>query len=107
MPELDSVSYYGIPNERYLLDDYTRFKTLEEVIQEYVSGVEVRKRKDNYQIRVFDSLRLANFQNKPMLLLDGVPVFDTNKLLSLDPLAIQRLDVITKRFFRVKQLMME
>jgi hypothetical protein len=39
----DSLAFFGIPDEKYFLDDFTRFPTMEEVLREYVRGVLVRK----------------------------------------------------------------
>jgi hypothetical protein len=40
---IDTTPFYGIPDHRYYLDDYTRFITMEEVMREYVGDVRVRK----------------------------------------------------------------
>ena len=43
--DIDSTAFYGKASETYLLDDFTRFPVMEEVMREYVPGVMVRKRK--------------------------------------------------------------
>ena len=98
-PVLDSVALYGRPNEQYLLDDYTRFPTLEDVLREYVPGVQLRKRKDGFHFMVTDHVNQTIFHDDPMVLLDGVPVFSINRLMQLDPLKVRRLDVMTGRYF--------
>jgi hypothetical protein len=35
----DTIPFYGQPDRQYRLDDYTRFTTMEEVIQEFVDNV--------------------------------------------------------------------
>ncbi|MCC9167132.1 hypothetical protein [Pontibacter harenae] len=95
---IDSVAFYGKPDEQYKLDDFIRFKVLEEVMREYVPGVQVRTRKGKFHFMVHNRPRKFTFQNDPLVLLDGVPVFDTNKIMSFDPLKIQRLDVITSLY---------
>ena len=45
MPEIDTSTFYLQPSKTYLLDDYTRFQTLEEVLREYVAMVNVTRRK--------------------------------------------------------------
>lgn len=92
-------TFYGKPDERYLLDDYTRFPTLEEVMREYVPGVRVIRSKDQFRLSNVDAVNNAYFQNEPLVLLDGVPVFDMNALMNVDPLKIRRLDAITKRYY--------
>ncbi|QDA58909.1 hypothetical protein FHG12_01795 [Hymenobacter jejuensis] len=99
VPALDSVPFYGKPSETYKLDDYTRFKVLEEVMREYVPGVQVRIRKDGFHFMVHDDPNRTVFYDNPMVLLDGVPVFNINKIMAMDPLKIQRLDVVTSRYF--------
>jgi hypothetical protein len=38
-------------------------------------------------------------EGDPLVLLDGIPIFDMNKVLAIDPLKIKRLDVIKDRYF--------
>ena len=37
MPAIDTNAFYAPPDEKYLLDSYTRFTTMEEVLREYVA----------------------------------------------------------------------
>ncbi|HEX8507069.1 MAG TPA: hypothetical protein VF630_17025 [Hymenobacter sp.] len=96
---VDSAAFFGQPNETYLLDKYTRFKVLEEVLREYVPGVIVRIRKDGFHLLVADKLNHTVLQENPMVLLDGVPVFNMNKMMAMNPLKIRKLDVIDGRYF--------
>ncbi|WP_400191557.1 hypothetical protein [Hymenobacter sp. B81] len=99
VPASDSLAFYGKPDAAYMLDDYTRFKVLEEVMREYVPGVLVRRRKDGFHFQVLDLPNKGTFTDDPMVLLDGVPVFDLNKLMAVDPLRIRRLEVVNSRYF--------
>jgi hypothetical protein len=96
---LDSLSFFGKPDETYLLDKYTRFKVLEEVLREYVPGVLVRIQKDGFHLLVVDKLNKTVLSENPMVLLDGVPVFNINKIMAMNPLKIQKLDVMDGRYF--------
>lgn len=96
---IDSSGFYGRADETYLLDDYTRFSVLEEVLREYVPGVVVKTRKRKFNIIVRDIVNHGVFDDEPLRLLDGVPVFDTDKLMQFDPLKIQKLEVVSKAFF--------
>ena len=95
----DSVSFYGKADETYYLEEYTRFPTMEDVLREYVPGVLVRKRKDNFYFRVPDILNKTIFKENPLVLLDGLPVFDFNKIMAFDPLKIRKLEVITRKYY--------
>lgn len=99
-PAPDTLAFYGQPDERYRLDDFTRFKVMEEVLREYVTGVKVRIRKDGFHFTVDDRVNRTIFTAQPLVLLDGVPVFNTNKLMAMDPLRIQKLEVVTSRYMQ-------
>jgi hypothetical protein len=45
-PNIDTTAFFVHPETTYLLDNYVRFTTIEEVLREYVLPIAVRKRKD-------------------------------------------------------------
>jgi hypothetical protein len=98
-PATDSLAFYGQPTESYLLDKYTRFKTIEDVLREYVPGVIVRVRKDGFHLMVTDKLNQTVLQDNPLVLLDGVPVLNMNKMMAFNPLKIRKLEVLGGRYF--------
>ncbi|MCC2545997.1 hypothetical protein LJY25_06035 [Hymenobacter sp. BT175] len=100
----DSLAFYGQPDETYFLDKFTRFQVLEEVLREYVPGVVVRLRKDGFHFLVVDNLHKTVFEDNPMTLLDGVPVFNLNKLMALSPLRLQKLEVISRTYVHGRAL---
>lgn len=100
----DTTTFYGTPDERYFLDDYKRFRVMEEVMREYVPGVLVRRQGGKFRFMVMNRPFRSVFQNNPMVLLDGVPVFDIDKIMAFDPLQVQRLDVVTSRFLNRGQV---
>ena len=103
LPVVDTLAFYGKPDESYLLDKFTRFKVMEEVMREYVPGVMVRIRKDGFHFLVADKTHKAFFTQNPLVLLDGVPVFNINKIMAFDPLKVKQLDVVTRRYFQGQQ----
>lgn len=98
----DSIAFYGKPDETYFLDDFTRFPVMEEVMREYVKGVWVRKRQNEFYFMVLDNVNKAVFDQNPLILLDGVPVFRINDIMNINPLKIKKIDVLTKQFFHGK-----
>lgn len=96
-PHVDSTGFYGKPDKVYRLDDYTRFTTMEEVLREYIREVNVFHPHKTFQIRVIDDKGFLD--SDPLVLLDGIPIFDMNKVMAIDPLKIKRLDVIKDRYF--------
>lgn len=97
---IDTSTFYQHPNETYLLDNYTRFTTLEEVLREYVVSVSVRRRGAKFHLPVYNDADPFNslFQGDPLILLDGVPVFDMDKIMKYDPAKIKRMDAVTRKY---------
>ncbi|MEP6595125.1 MAG: hypothetical protein ABJA71_04220, partial [Ginsengibacter sp.] len=95
----DSLPFYGKPDKTYYLDNYTRFVTMEEVMREYVTEVRVRKRNEQFSYQVRNIPYNSIFDNNPLILLDGVPVFDVNKIISFDPLKVKKIDVIARKYY--------
>ena len=104
---IDTVPFYITPYKTYLLDNYTRFTTMEEVMREYVLEVNVSKRDKHFHFSTFNApgFALINMQpsqrmftKDPLILLDGVPVFDVDKIIAYDPLKVQKLDVVASKY---------
>lgn len=98
-PQIDSIPFYGKPDEKYVLDDFTRFPVMEEVLREYVPGVVVRKRRDGFHFMVVDHPTKTVFTESPLMLIDGVPFFDEDEIMSFNPTKIKQLDVMTQRYY--------
>lgn len=95
----DTAAFYGKPDQRYYLDDYTRFITMEEVMREYVTSVHVKKDEQQFHYKVHNSVYDVFFEDDPLVLIDGLPVFNTNEIVELDPLKVKRLDVIARKYY--------
>ena len=91
---IDTLPFYWVPASEYTLDDFKRFTTMEEVLREYVTDINVTMRNGKPELKIFDP-GTRNFHNgKSLILLDGVPLSNPNQIFSYDPLKIKKLDVI-------------
>lgn len=99
LPEVDSLAFYGKPDSKYLLDDYTRFPTMEDVMREYVANVWVKKNKGKFSFLVYDIANNASFKGESMVLLDGIPVFDIDKIMEYDPLKVEKIELVKRKYF--------
>ncbi|HUQ97709.1 MAG TPA: hypothetical protein VM010_08585 [Chitinophagaceae bacterium] len=96
---LDTIPFFGRPDYSYPLDVYTRFQTMEEVLREFVLPINVVQRRGNLQLLLLDAPRRQFFDGGELVLLDGIPLFDKNKIFSYDPLKVKKLDVVTRKYF--------
>ncbi|HXB92876.1 MAG TPA: hypothetical protein VNU72_11320, partial [Puia sp.] len=100
LPEdIDTTAFYYRADETYLLDNYTRFITMEEVMREYVKFMLVKKRGAHFHLPLLDIRNVRMFENDPLILVDGVPVTDIDTLMAMDPLKIRKLEMVNERFF--------
>ncbi|MEP6950351.1 MAG: hypothetical protein ABI863_13790 [Ginsengibacter sp.] len=106
-PLVDTIPFYFKPYKTYLLDDYTRFTTMEEVMREYVDEVDVRRSGTKFRFMTLNapvsdlhSIQPADplFPDNPLVLLDGVPVFNIDKIIAYDPLKVQKLEVVAEKY---------
>jgi len=99
---MDTIPFFGKSTHQYYLDDYTRFITMEEVLREYVEGIRLRKNNNSFNLRLFNDSYQNYFETEPLILLDGVPVFDMNQLIAFDPLKIKKIDLLNQQFYQNK-----
>jgi hypothetical protein len=95
----DSTSFYGEPDKKFFLDDYTRFNTMEEVVREYITGVSVHRSRDRFTFRMMNDAQKTFFDQDPLIVLDGVPIFDATEVMSIDPLKIKKIEIVNRKFF--------
>jgi hypothetical protein len=95
-PLVDTTPFYGVADKSYLLDEFTRFTTMEEVLNEYVTEVILTKRDGKFYPHVLKGTQGPQ-EGEPLVLLDGVPV-DGNQMVSYDPMKVRKLEVVVSRY---------
>lgn len=94
----DTSSIFLKPDFTYLLDNYVRFTTMEEVMREYVREVTMNRVKGLYHLSMYNLPKNDFFSVDPLVLLDGVPIFNINKLLQYSPLNIRKMELICRPY---------
>ncbi len=90
--------FYGTYDKQYVLDDYTRFP-LPEFYFEIVSEVRVLGKFGSERLKVANTWSLPNREVPPLLLVDGVPVFDNDKFLKINNKLISSTQIIMEPFW--------
>lgn len=94
LPKRDNLLLSSDDCESIHLDDYERFNTIEDIILELVPKVAVRKQKGRKTIKMMVSnLSATERSDNVLVLLDGVPVSDHERLLEYDALALSDIQV--------------
>ncbi|MCK4699916.1 MAG: hypothetical protein KAT38_06265, partial [Bacteroidales bacterium] len=87
------VPFYGSAIHSIVLDDFIDLPTLEEVFINLVSPVTVVKRKNSTTLKIYSDNPTSGFYD-PLIMIDQIPVFDHDKVISIAPEKISRIDVI-------------
>jgi hypothetical protein len=86
----------------YILDDYTRFPLMEEIFSEYVPELRIRRvgGRRYLQVRTPDQQGGYAFStDNALVLLDGIPVLDHEKIFAYDPMLVKRIDFFIDDYF--------
>lgn len=98
-PARDSSFFYQQADRRYALDDYVRFPKMEDVLREYVSDIKVTMRKKEFNLSIFDKQANNFFDSAPLMLIDGVPLFDDgNSIVGMDARMIKSLEIVSDSY---------
>ena len=90
---------YGIkPDLTYNLDEYRQFLTIREVLLEYVNCVRNRKVNDVPQLFVRKEQGSYNSAWPAMVLIDGMPVIDIERLLNYDARRIHYINIYSDQY---------
>lgn len=86
------------PDRTYLLDEYTRFATMEEVVIEFIPSLRFRKYNNKRQLLVLLNETEAFGVANALVLLDGIPIFDHDIIFNYNPLLVRRINVYKEKF---------
>src|SRR5690606_24919973 len=92
------------PDRTYLLDDYNRFEDMATTLREYVPEVFVRRRGGRITFRTLNVPFEGVFRGEPLLLIDAMPVFDSDALASFNPKDIKKLEIVNRHYFSRKDV---
>jgi hypothetical protein len=93
------TDFYGKPERTIRMADYIELTSLKEVVKEILPNVYTLRQNGKYDFKLINKFRGQPFENKPLVLVDGVPVYDFEKVLSINSKEIERADVINTRYF--------
>ena len=98
--------FYGKPEIIYILDDYTRFKTIEETLIEVVGNVWVTKDKNDRPFLSVRSLYSSHLNTgyKALVLVDGIALQNIEPLLNFDSRNVKSIKILRNKYFMGSQI---
>jgi len=98
-PGQTGTKFYGRADEVVVFSEYVKLPVMEEFFRELIKSVILTREDGILKINVLDKYRNRIIGADPMYLLDGVPVFDTETVLLLDPVSVKKISIKASRFF--------
>lgn len=95
----DEKWFYGEPSSVIRFDDFIRLPTLEEYFTELTPQVTIRRSNRQKYFRVQGTHPDLQFYD-PLLMVDGVAVYDMDAVLGISPAYIDRFEIVEAPFVR-------
>jgi len=94
----ENFSFYGKPDRVYVLENYVQMPTMEELLNEIVDEIIVTEKKDNARI-VISRKKNNPLLLKPLILIDGLPIFNHSAFLEINPSEISQIELIKTDYY--------
>jgi len=91
--------FFGEPDRTVLLSDFIQLSTLREVFKEIVPGLTTSGRDENLTLNLANRYPGVIFNAPPLVILDGIPVYDLEKVLDIPSSQIEKVEVLSARYF--------
>ena len=88
------------PLKTYILDEWTRFPVMSELMTEFISELRFRRddRKNNELYMASKKGDIVTYV-KPLVVLDGIPIMDHEILYAYNPLSVERINIYTGEYY--------
>ncbi len=92
-------NFYGNPENTIVMANYIELTSIREVIRELVPGVSITKNNNKVGFRLLKQYQTNPYEKDPLVLVDGVPVYDYAKVLDMNSRDIDKIDVLISRYY--------
>lgn len=92
--------FYGKPDNTIFLSDYIELTSLKEVVKEIIPGVNNIRKDGKADFKLFYPNQSKPYENDPLVLVDGVPVYNLEKVLAINSKDLEKIDVFTTRYYK-------
>jgi len=92
-------NFYGKPDNSVDMSKYIQLTSVREIVTELMPGVSATRSGGRLNFRMNKPDQTKPFENPPLVLVDGIPVYDLDKVVSISSNDIERVDVLINRYF--------
>ncbi|MBN2813606.1 MAG: hypothetical protein JXQ80_05975 [Bacteroidales bacterium] len=87
-----------IPAHSVTLSDYIEMPVMQEVFSEIVPFTTVHQKDKQFVLNLYDDETYTTLTD-PLVLLDGIPVFDLNQIMTISPDQVEKISIINKQVY--------
>jgi hypothetical protein len=91
--------FYGKPDNSILISNYIELSSVKEIVAELMPGVITTRNNGRINFRLTKPYQTRPFENGPLVLVDGVPVYDLEKVVGINANDIEQVDVLIDRYY--------
>ena len=95
----DDNPFYVKSDFTVMMEEFVRLPNMEEVFRELVKGIVVTRENNLIELNVLDYNTNRIIGPEPGFLVDGVPFFDSNLILEMNPEDITQIDIVSYKYF--------
>jgi len=92
-------NFYGNPDNTIQMSNYIELTSIKEILKELVPSITIYKNNDKINFRLNNQYQFQRSENGLLVLIDGVPVYDLEKVLNINSSEIEKVDVLNDRYF--------
>lgn len=88
------IKYNGPVDLEINIDEYIVFGSMAEIFHEIISGAVYRSQNNAPYLRIYSPELFRNFENAPLLIVDGIPGFTADEIINLKPNEVSKIRLI-------------
>jgi hypothetical protein len=96
---METPNFYGIPDNTIQMSKYIELTSLKEVVKEIMPGVSTVRKNGEINFKLIYKYQSEPFENMPLVLVDGIPITDLEKVLDISSRELEKIDVLTTRYY--------
>lgn len=95
----ERIPFYGKSDHQIIMEEFIALPVMEEVFRELGKRIFLVREQGKYLVRLLDLKTNRIIGDEPFYFIDGVPVFDSEILMDLDPSRVHSIRLKSQRYF--------
>ncbi len=94
----NTMTFYGKADSSYSFQKFIDLPLFEEYFKEIFAGAKIEKAMNGKQIKISYLSNKMELNQAPLILVDGIPIFDMDKFLTISPSEINKVEIINNNY---------